>query len=919
MDTNSTASTAVEYSNRHGHGHGHSHSNSQTFSFRPTQQQQQQQTALFDTTMLPPFASTSASASVSAASASPPPAWAANLALVPEPDNICTATTGNTSAHAGEPPCSTKRPRVALACQRCKARKQKCDGRQPCGKCRPAGTACEYVVPQKPMPFGKNQYIKSLERRVAELETLLAHRGVAEVGTDHWSAQAAMPDGAASMPMLLSSSGPAPAGHGVLGVHGRPPSAPSENHSKASSPMSGHGHGQSQSQSQHNKDTARDPDEAILDWQDGGLDSVVSVLRSLSLDVNGSGYIGASSHVALGRMFRFLDRRGSSGQSPPATAAAPGSIGGHHLNQHQQQGQCFVDNASIVRRRSSSFHRLSMGAKGNAMSMAGGGVAAVADTDAMSHTSETTAEAAAAAAAAAAVEPIDFAGVPSNVADRLYVGYIKNIMTRFPVVHSIWLRQVHHRRHGLTDVFEATILHLIYATSARFIETTGESGPYHAQRHYASAMRRLDTMLEYNDTRTIQALMLMAIYCLRDPAGPGAWTCSRMALLVAIDHGLHRQTKAVAQARSMESELRKRLFWACYCFDRQISIPMGRPLGISDRDIDIALPLDIDEDMTDAQLAVVQLPVRVAPSDPSTSLTSFVLIARLRQIESDIQETIYRVDNKSGAASIGDAVIDGFLERLERWKAQIPHDTTVVKDIPGFPYDGYYFYMVFYYKCQRLLLYPSLSDRTASPRFLRECAKACAGVCGAYKRLHQTLAVGYSFMALQNVFIAGLTLVYCIWLCPSDIFDMATSNGIHDCSIVLFVIAERVPAATKYRNAFELIRQKVIDQIVSQAPDHRQPRAALAGLTDELMPSAHAFEVNMPFEVGNGSFEQFSQIITDMSGGESFVAGLTRFHAEMEAVGGGGGGLGHGQPAPGQDQGMALCMSYESVFGLSDM
>ncbi|CAK7203769.1 hypothetical protein SEUCBS139899_006516 [Sporothrix eucalyptigena] len=850
--------------------------------------------------MPPPFVPASASASVvSAASTSPPPpvhqgppAWAANLTLLPEPDNA-------TAADGGEP-ARTKRARVALACQRCKARKQKCDGRQPCSKCLPSNTTCEYVVPQKPMPFGKNQYIKSLERRVAELETLLAHRGVAEVGTDHWGAaqaaaappQAGRPEG----PSMLSSS--APDGHAPVG--GRPPSALSENHSKASSPMSGHGHPSTTGRS---KDVARDPDEAILDWQDGGLDSVVSVLRSLSLDVNGSGYIGASSHVALGRLFSFLNRSG--GDRRPSAISA--NIGGHHLNQHQQQAQYFVDNASIVRRRSSSFHQLSMGA--TALKMTGATTAA--DTDAVSHTSETTAE----AAAAAAIEPIDFADVPSNVADRLYVGYIKNIMTRFPVVHSVWLRQVHHRRYGLTDVFEATILHLIYATSARFIETTGESGPYHAKRHYASAMRHLDTMLEYNDTRTIQALMLMAIYCLRDPAGPGAWTCSRMALLVAIDHGLHRQTKAVAQARSMESEQRKRLFWACYCFDRQISIPMGRPLGISDRDIDIALPLDVDEDITEEQLAVIQLPTRVSPSDPSTSLTSFVLIAQLRQIESDIQETIYRVDNKSSAPVIDDAVIDGFLERLEQWKAQIPHDTTIVKDIPGFPYDGYYFYMVFYYKCQRLLLYPSLSDLTVSPRFLKECAKACAGVCGAYKRLHQTLAVGYSFMALQNVFIAGLTLVYCIWLCPSDIFDMATSNGIHDCSIVLFVIAERVPAATKYRNAFELIRQKVIDQIVSQAPDHRQPRAALSGLTDELMPSAHAFEVNMPFEVGNGSFEQFSQIITDMSGGESFVAGLTRFHAEMEAG---------GQPSQHQSHPIdpalpSLSMPYESVFGLSDM
>lgn len=63
--------------------------------------------------------------------------------------------------------------------------------------------------------------------------------------------------------------------------------------------------------------------------------------------------------------------------------------------------------------------------------------------------------------------------------------------------------------------------------------------------------------------------------------------------------------------------------------------------------------------------------------------------------------------------------------------------------------------LVFYYKCQRLLLYPQISHETVNPRFLRLCAKACAGVCGAYKRLHQNVAVGYSFMALQTVFMAG--------------------------------------------------------------------------------------------------------------------------------------------------------------------
>lgn len=122
-----------------------------------------------------------------------------------------------------------------------------------------------------------------------------------------------------------------------------------------------------------------------------------------------------------------------------------------------------------------------------------------------------------------------------------------------------------------------------------------------------------------------------------------------------------------------------------------------------------------------------------------------------------------------------------------------------------------------------------------------------------------------------------MTLVYCIWISPDDIFDLTTSNGIHDCSIVLFVIAERVHSAKKYRNAFEVIRQRVIDQI-SRAPERRS-REAVPGLTAELAPSAHSFQVDMPFGVDNGSFEEFSRIITDITG-EDFAGGINRLGSE---------------------------------------
>lgn len=640
-----------------------------------------------------------------------------------------------------------KRSRVALACQRCKTRKQKCNGANPCSKCQALNVACEYVVPQKPMPFGKNQYIKSLERRVAELETALTKLGVSDVNNDHWNSLKSSPVG-----LLAETAGD----------------------STTDTP-----------------DTQNDDNE--LEWQDG-VDNVVSVLRSLSMDANGTGYIGGSSHVTMGKLFGFLGTNGSFARN---TRRAAG----------------------IAKPRDHSEN----------------------ENDA---------------------EPIEFVNMHPDVPDRLFPGYLKHIATRFPIVYSPWIRDLHNRRLSLTDIFERTILHLVYASAGRFLETTGEHGAFFPKRHYASALTTLGWVLDHDDIRSVSTLMLMAVYCLRNPVGPGAWTYARMAMLVAINLGLHRKTIAMRRP-SIDTELRKRVFWATYAFDRQISIPLGRPFAISDRDIDVPLPLDVDEAITGQEFAdMAELAEQTTAPSNSTSLSSFIQIVRIRRIESDIQQSIYRVDE---TPETSDHTVDAFLERLDHWKSLIPLDARKMKDREAVPFDGYDVYMVYFFKCKRLLLYPQISKTPVNPRFLKECATACAGVCGAYKRLHQAMSVGYSIMALQTVFMAGLTLVYCIWISPDEIFDITTSNGIHDCSIVLFVVAERVPAAKKYRNAFEVIRQRVIDQVSDSSS--RQPRQTMSGLVAELAPSIQSWEANQPFGVDHDSFEQFSQIISEMSGG----------------------------------------------------
>ena len=158
---------------------------------------------------------------------------------------------------------------------------------------------------------------------------------------------------------------------------------------------------------------------------------------------------------------------------------------------------------------------------------------------------------------------------------------------------------------------------------------------------------------------------------------------------IAIDLGLHRQTTAMDKL-GYDVEMRKRLFWSCYTMDRQVSIPLGRPFAISDQDIDVQLPLDVDEPCQDIE--ALEKASKVDPEvvrTSSTSLTAFLHILRLRRIESSIQQAIYRVDRSVNAT---DADIKFYLDQLECWKNLIPLDARKKIDRESIPFDGYDYY-----------------------------------------------------------------------------------------------------------------------------------------------------------------------------------------------------------------------------------
>lgn len=79
-----------------------------------------------------------------------------------------------------------------------------------------------------------------------------------------------------------------------------------------------------------------------------------------------------------------------------------------------------------------------------------------------------------------------------------------------------------------------SVLHLVYAIGGRFLETTGETGDFFPEQHYDQALRSLDDILRHHDIRSVQFLLLLSIFSLRSPRGPGAWTYAGLAMRICI-------------------------------------------------------------------------------------------------------------------------------------------------------------------------------------------------------------------------------------------------------------------------------------------------------------------------------------------------------------------------------------------------
>lgn len=328
-----------------------------------------------------------------------------------------------------------------------------------------------------------------------------------------------------------------------------------------------------------------------------------------------------------------------------------------------------------------------------------------------------------------------------------------------------------------------------------------------------TALQQVPSMCEARSIENIEAMTLLVVYHLRTASSQGVWYMVGLAMRTAIDLGLHRKANET-NLDPITAQMRRRLFWTVYYLERVVSMSLGRPFSIADRHIDLPLPMDVDDDVRDP--AVLSASTS-SPSPPNriTTLTFSIYLIQLRRIDSKIQHKIYRADRPLHSLR---SKMDALFLELEEWK-----ESALLRFRgPDLDYP-----ILHYNRALRLLIQPFLPSLPLTDPYYHVCLRAAGNICQTHKRLHQTLEYGHSFLAVQTVFMAGITLLYALWTHAHDVWSVQMSNDIRACSTVLFVMGERAGWVKKYRDAFELLVNAAMEKLEVNDPSRKIGMAEL--------------------------------------------------------------------------------------------
>lgn len=699
----------------------------------------------------------------------------------PSASALPSASPALSTAHsAAAPSTASSSFRNVSACNRCRLRKNRCDQRLPrCQSCEKAGVRCVGYDPITKREIPRS-YVYFLETRVAHLEKQLADHNIAfkkAVAFDEEDAVKTETEGDAA--------------HSTSGLEGQPGEGSDRTQWKSTGSKDDAGIPEQRGDGEQTRDAEGERDPVNEDnWR---LHNLVSNIGMVSVQgTSDPRYLGSTSGISFARVVFAAVRSSLPGNMPeraplrtsdrlPQTAAAGPGGGTMRDSFFGLQTRPMMKRAAFPDR---------------------------------------------------------------ELAERLVDLYFEHANPQMPILHRGDFMELLDRTYLMEEKNRSPralyILNIVFAIGAGIIfddkpqNSDEESHPgrgrassttkrprlsshqYQPEEYHASAIVHLESFLGssssegFGGLEELQAVLLLASFALLRPVAPGLWYIVGVAMRLAVDLGLHYedgvgldsgskdgsqvQQRIDARERGRREwirDMRRRLWWCVYSFDRLVATCVGRPFGISDQAISTEFPSMMDDKyITKSGLLT---PPEGAPTYKHVAFQYF----KLRLLQSEIHDVLQyqqaravrrRADSMAilPHAELTSPFLQGFdsfrswrhdvHRRLVEWHENAPTraDTGVRFSIELLELNYWQGIILLY---QQSLTVPAElageltpADDVSSPSFSNvdegdeedhvylNVAEAGQKVIRIYRQLHRVRLVNYTYLATHHIFMAGMEL-----------------------------------------------------------------------------------------------------------------------------------------------------------------
>jgi hypothetical protein len=186
---------------------------------------------------------------------------------------------------------------------------------------------------------------------------------------------------------------------------------------------------------------------------------------------------------------------------------------------------------------------------------------------------------------------------PKHMADHLLSSYYASVHMIIPILHWPTFEQEYEAvykagtLHGVPPVW-TSLLFAVLAVGVLFSTEPSIPRPHKGKEFIETSRMLIDL---WNDEFVIdhaRTAILMSIFLTEMNLKSAAWTWLASAVRISQDIGLHCETGPWPM---IEGEMRRRVWWGIYVWDRHMSLELGRPLLIEDADCDVSLPAAVDD------------------------------------------------------------------------------------------------------------------------------------------------------------------------------------------------------------------------------------------------------------------------------------------------------------------------------------